>query len=41
MYSLYIVIGNNLYDLIFTADEDVMNEIGDNLFDEIIKSIEI
>lgn len=41
MNSLYIVIGNNLYALIFTADEIAMNEVGDYFFDEIIKSIEI
>ena len=41
MYSLYIVIGNNLYNLIFTADELVMNEIGDYFFEEIIRSLEI
>ncbi len=41
MYSLYIIIGNNLYDFIFTADEEVMNEVGDYFFDEIINSLEI
>lgn len=41
IYSLYIVIGNNLYDLILTANEDTMDELGDYLFDEIIRSLEI
>lgn len=41
MYSLYIVIGNNLYNLIFTADEVIMNEVGDYFFEEIISSLEI
>ena len=41
IYSLYIVVGNNLYDLILTANEDVMDELGDYLFDEIIRSLEI
>ena len=41
MDSLYIVIGNNLYNLIFTAEEKAMNEVGDYFFEEIIKSIEI
>lgn len=39
--SLYIVVGNNLYNLIFTANEEVMDELGDYLFDEIIRSLEI
>ena len=41
IYSLYIVVGNNLYDLILTANEDAMDELGDYLFDEIIRSLEI
>lgn len=41
IYSLYIVVGNNLYDLILTANEDTMDELGDYLFDEIIRSLEI
>ena len=39
--SLYIVMGNNLYNLIFTADEEVMNEVGEEFFMELIKSIEL
>lgn len=41
IYSLYIVVGNNLYNLIFTASEEVMDEFGDYLFDEMIRSLEI
>ena len=41
MYSLYIVDGNILYNFIFIASEDVMNEVGEEFFDEIIDNIEI
>lgn len=40
IYSLYVVIGNNLYNFIFTGDEYGMNEVGEELFDEIIKTLE-
>lgn len=40
IYSLYVVIGNNLYNLIFTGDEDGMIEVGEEMFDEIVKSLE-
>lgn len=39
-YSLYVVIGNNLYNLIFTGDEGGMAEIGGELFEDIINSLE-
>lgn len=38
--SLYIVIGNNLYNLILVADEGVMKEIGEEYFEEVVNSIE-
>ena len=38
--SLYIIIGNNLYNLIFTGNEAEMNEVGENIFNEIINSLE-
>ena len=40
IYSLYVVIGNNLYNLIFTGDEEGMMEVGEELFNEIVKSLE-
>lgn len=40
IYSLYVVIGNNLYNLIFTGDEEGIIEVGEELFDEIVKSLE-
>ena len=40
IYSLYVVIGNNLYNLIFTGDEEGMIEVGEEMFDEIVKSLE-
>ena len=39
--SLYIVVGNNLYNLVFTGDSEAMNEVGDKIFTNIIKTIEI
>ena len=39
--SLYIVVGNNLYNLIFTGETDAMNEVGMELFRKIINTIEI
>lgn len=38
--SLYIVVGNNLYNLIFTGETDAMNEVGMELFRKIINTIE-
>lgn len=40
IYSLYVVIGNNLYNLIFTGDEAGMLEIGEGLFNEIVETLE-
>lgn len=40
IYSLYVVIGNNLYNLIFTGDETGMLEIGEGLFNEIVETLE-
>lgn len=40
IYSLYVVIGNNLYNLIFTGDEEGMLQVGEEMFDEIVKSLE-
>lgn len=39
-YSLYVVIGNNLYNLIFKGDEYGMAEVGEELFDDIVNSLE-
>lgn len=39
-HSLYVVIGNNLYNIIFKGDEADMNEIGEEMFDDIVKSLE-
>lgn len=39
--SLYIVVGNNLYNLIFTGGIDAMNEVGNDMFTGIINTIEI
>lgn len=38
--SLYIIVGNNLYNLIFTGEIEGMNEIGEELFNNIINTIE-
>lgn len=40
-YSLYIVDKNILYNFIFKAEQDIMNEIGEELINEIIRNIEI
>lgn len=40
-YSLYIVDKNILYNFIFKTEKDIMNEIGEELFNEIIRNIEI
>lgn len=40
IYSLYVVIGNNLYNLIFTGDEEGMLQVGEEMFDDIVKSLE-
>ncbi len=39
--SLYIVVGNNLYNLVFTGDSEAVNEVGDKIFTNIINTIEI
>lgn len=39
--SLYIVVGNNLYNFVFTGDSEAMNEVGDKIFTNIINTIEI
>ena len=39
--SLYIVVENNLYNLIFKGETDAMNEVGMELFRKIINTIEI
>lgn len=39
--SLYIVVGNNLYNLIFTGETDAMDKVGMELFRKIINTIEI
>lgn len=39
--SLYIVAGTRLYKLIFTGDVEKVNSIGNELFDDVIKSIEM
>ncbi|MBQ8299458.1 MAG: S-layer homology domain-containing protein [Clostridia bacterium] len=39
-YSLYVVIGNNLYNLIFKGEENGMSEVGEELFDDIVDSLE-
>lgn len=39
-YSLYVVIGNNLYNFIFKGDENGMKEIGEEMFNNIIMSLE-
>ena len=39
-YSLYVVIGNNLYNLIFKGDEYGMVEVGEELFNDIVNSLE-
>ena len=38
--SQYIIIGNNLYNLIFTGDEVEMKEVGEEIFDSVINSLE-
>ena len=38
--SQYIIIGNNLYNLIFTGTESDMKEVGEEIFDSIINSLE-
>lgn len=40
IYSLYVVIGNNLYNLIFTGDEEGMIQVGEEMFDDIVKTLE-
>lgn len=38
--SLYIVISTKLYHFIFTGDEDKMNSVGIEIYDDVINSIE-
>lgn len=38
--SQYIIIGNNLYNLIFTGTEADMKEVGEEIFDSVINSLE-
>lgn len=39
--SLYVIVGNNLYNFIFTGEEEKVNSIGFELFDNVVKSLEI
>ena len=39
--SLYVVAGTKLYKLIFTGDADKVESIGNELFDDVMYSIEI
>ncbi len=38
--SLFVIIGNNLYNLIFVGETNDMNEVGDDLFNTVINSLE-
>ncbi len=38
--SLYVIIGNNLYNFIFTGDKDKVNILGKDIFQEIVNSME-
>ena len=40
VYSLYVVVGNNLYNFIFTGEEKAMNEVGGTLFENIVNTLE-
>ena len=40
IYSLYVVIGNNLYNVIFTGDEEGMIEVGEEMFYDIVNTLE-
>ena len=40
-YILYIVVGNNLYTLIYTAASEDMAQVGETFFHEIVHSLEI
>lgn len=40
IYSLYVVVGNNLYNFIFTGEEMAMQEVGKSLFENIIHTLE-
>ncbi|MBQ9280315.1 MAG: S-layer homology domain-containing protein [Clostridia bacterium] len=40
IYSLYVVVGNNLYNFIFTGEENAMNEVGETLFENMVNTLE-
>lgn len=40
MYSLYVVDGNILYKFLFMSEEEIIKEIGEDLFKQILLSIE-
>lgn len=40
IYSLYVIVGNNLYNFIFTGEEMAMDEVGETLFQSIIDTLE-
>ena len=40
VYSLYVIVGNNLYNFIFTGEKEAMSEIGEELFNNIVNTIE-
>ena len=40
VYSLYVIVGNNLYNFIFTGEKEAMSEIGGELFSDIVNTIE-
>jgi hypothetical protein len=39
--TLYIIVSGRLYSFIFTGSTDIINSIGNELFEDVIKSIEI
>lgn len=40
VYSLYIIVGNTLYNMTYRANEEVMKEVGADFFKDIVDSIE-
>lgn len=40
IYSLYIIVGNNLYNFIYTGEEVAMTEVGEDLFNDFVRTIE-
>ena len=40
MYSLYVIDNNILYKFIFMSEEEIMNEIGEDLFKQVIASMQ-